>query len=175
MKFWTYLTVTLLCTCSLYAQDDKAKKEKGNDRRGDWRERMIKQFDKDGDGKLNEAERQEARKNWRKRGEERRQQFMKKYDKNGDGKIDDAEGEQIAQDMLKRFKEHAPDRYKERYDKNNDGKVDAEEEKQAIARMMEMGKRWRDGGGDRGRDRGRNRRGGDADGADMPDRFQGVL
>ena len=169
MKFWTFLVMTLLCSAGLHAQDDKAKDD--NDRRGNWRERMIKQFDKDGDGKLNDEERRAARKHWCKRGQERRQRFMKKYDKNGDGEIDDAEGEQIAKDMLKRFKEHAPDRYLERYDKNKDGKVDAEEEKKAIDRMMEMGKRWRD----RARNRDRNRRSRTRDGTDMPDRFQGVL
>ena len=41
----------------------------------------AKQFDKNGDGKLDPAEREAAMKS-------RRDEMMKKYDKNGDGKLD---------------------------------------------------------------------------------------
>jgi Ca2+-binding EF-hand superfamily protein len=58
---------------------------------------MIKKFDKNGDGKLDEAERAEAAKS---RGgapgaggrdPAKMQEMIKKYDKNGDGKLDETE------------------------------------------------------------------------------------
>ena len=47
----------------------------------------MKKFDKDGDGKLNEEERAEARKTM----EARRQEALKKFDKDGDGKLNEEE------------------------------------------------------------------------------------
>lgn len=63
---------------------------------------LIKKFDKDGDGKLNDAEKGAAREEFMKLnggrpgagkpGEgPRAAEFMKRFDKNGDGKLDDAE------------------------------------------------------------------------------------
>jgi hypothetical protein len=48
------------------------------------REEFIKKYDKNGDGKLDQTEREAARK-------ERQAEWIKKYDKNGDGKLDDHE------------------------------------------------------------------------------------
>ena len=48
---------------------------------------LMKKFDKDGDGKLNEEERAEARKTM----EARRQEALKKFDKDGDGKLNEEE------------------------------------------------------------------------------------
>ena len=45
---------------------------------------MIKKFDKDGDGKLNEEERKAAE-------EARKAEMLKRFDKDGDGKISDEE------------------------------------------------------------------------------------
>lgn len=51
------------------------------------REELIKQFDKDGDGKLSEEEQKAARAQL----EERRKETLKKFDKDGDGKLNDEE------------------------------------------------------------------------------------
>jgi len=56
---------------------------------------MLKKFDKDGDGKLNDAERQEMAKARGGAGGRpdpaRMQELLKKFDKDGDGKLNDAE------------------------------------------------------------------------------------
>ena len=62
------------------------------------REEMTKKFDKDGDGKLNDEEREAARKEFGGRGRGPggaggREEFMKKFDKDGDGKLSDEERE----------------------------------------------------------------------------------
>ncbi len=59
----------------------------------------AKQYDKNGDGKLDAAERQEAMK-------ARREEMMKKYDKNGDGKLD-AEETKAMNDARRKEREEA--------------------------------------------------------------------
>ena len=59
---------------------------------------ILKRFDKDGDGKLNEAERAAAKKAHDERGGQagggdgkRREEIIKRFDKDGDGKLNEAE------------------------------------------------------------------------------------
>ena len=47
-------------------------------------EEVLKEFDKDGDGKLNEEERKAA-------GEAMRKKLIEKFDKDGDGKLNEEE------------------------------------------------------------------------------------
>ncbi len=89
---------------------------------------IIKRFDKNGDGMLDEAEKTAAKEYNRekhgermnKAGERMRKNALAKFDKNGDGKLDESERAEIANDpkVIKRF------------DKNADGKLD-EAEKEA--------------------------------------------
>ena len=65
------------------------------------REEMVKKFDKDGDGKLSEAERQEARKSMGGRPGMNREELMKKFDTNGDGKLDETERQAARAAMAK--------------------------------------------------------------------------
>ena len=96
---------------------------------------MIKRFDKDGDGKLDEAELGEAMKaraNFMGNrgagapgapGGRMREQMMKMFDKNGDGQLDDSEraaAEQFRTEQIRRF------------DKNGDGQLDPEERAEAM-------------------------------------------
>lgn len=89
---------------------------------------LLKRFDKDGDGKLDEAELTELIKSrgtggpgapggWR------REQMLKMFDKNGDSRLDDAEraaAEKFRAEQIKRF------------DRNGDGVLDAEERAAAM-------------------------------------------
>ena len=63
-----------------FAADGEKKAEK----RENPRAKMIEKYDKNGDGKLDQSEREA----WRK---DREAETTKKYDKNGDGKLDQSE------------------------------------------------------------------------------------
>ncbi len=132
-----------------------AKRRQGSgNQNADRRERM-KRFDKDGDGRLNNKERQAAMKalggsasdkrpdgtaagRARNRGE-----FMKRFDKNGDGKIDETERKAMRTAFAKRNGNGSnsdrpnTDRpgagFMKRFDKNGDGKLDETERKVARA------------------------------------------
>lgn len=91
-------------------------------------EEMMKRFDKNGDGQLDEEERNAMRESFGgMRGQggpggpggSNREEMMKRFDKNGDGQLDEEERnamrETTRQEMLKRF------------DKNGDGEIDDEE------------------------------------------------
>jgi Ca2+-binding EF-hand superfamily protein len=75
------------------AQEDPGKAAQAR------RAELIKKYDKNGDGVLDETEKTAMREELRKKREEER---LKKYDKNGDGKLDDAEKEAMREDMKKR-------------------------------------------------------------------------
>ena len=100
--------VTLgLATHAFAAPGDGEKKPGGPG--GPGREAMIKKFDKNGDGKLDDGEKAAARESFMKmrggagapggkpgegkpgEGGPNREAMIKKFDKNGDGKLDDGE------------------------------------------------------------------------------------
>jgi Ca2+-binding EF-hand superfamily protein len=95
---------------------------------------MLKRFDKNGDGKLDETEKTAAKEynrtqqteGGKKAGERLRKKAVAKYDKNGDGKLDQAEKEAARAEIV-----NDPKVIK-RHDKNGDGKLD--EAEQAAAR-----------------------------------------
>ena len=62
------------------------------------REEMMKKYDKNGDGKLDQEELAAMRK-------DRESDLLKKYDKNGNGKLDDDEREVYRADMKKQREE----------------------------------------------------------------------
>ncbi len=83
-----------------------------------FRKRMLRQFDKNGDGKLSPAERREMRAMMRLR----RRQMLKKFDTNKDGRLDQTERQAMrAQRRARR------QRMLKKFDKNNDGKLDRSE------------------------------------------------
>lgn len=79
------------------------------------RERMLKQFDKDGDGKLSESEKATMKKIMKERKE--------RADLNGDGTVSEAERKAAREEMLKRL------------DTDGDGKVSKEERDSAHPRQ----------------------------------------
>jgi Ca2+-binding EF-hand superfamily protein len=88
------------------AEDDAAGKA-----REARKSEMLKKYDKNGDGQLDETEKAAMREEMRKKREEER---LKKYDKNGDGKLDDAEKEAMREDMKKKA-----EAFKKRAEENN--------------------------------------------------------
>lgn len=121
MKYKTLITLGLLLGASLFAsaQDPAPKRPPG----GKLPPALLKEFDKDGDGKLSEDERKAMREAMEARMKERRQKMLEKYDADGDGKLSE---EEIAKARADRQAEML-----KKYDKDGDGKI-SEEERAAI-------------------------------------------
>jgi Ca2+-binding EF-hand superfamily protein len=97
---------------------------------------MLERFDKDGDGELNDEERQAAREAFRAEREARRQAWLlEQYDKDGDGVLNEEEQAQLDADREAREAERAKreaenkQRALEAYDADGDGEL-SEAEKQ---------------------------------------------
>ncbi len=92
------LSITLgLCVLGLInsraADEPKSEGKEGRGRK--IPEAVLKKYDKNGDGKLDESERAAMHADQ-----------LKKYDKNGDGKLDESERAAMREDMKKQAKEH---------------------------------------------------------------------
>jgi len=119
------------------------------------RQELIRRFDKNGDGRLDEEEKAAAHKAMRTEGggyAERQKQMLKRFDKNGDGRLDDAERAEAekARELLQ--KNGGPGRFRElvlkRFDKNGDGRLDDAERAEAAKFRAEQLKRFdKDGDG----------------------------
>jgi Ca2+-binding EF-hand superfamily protein len=103
---------------------------------------ILKRFDKNGDGKLDEDEKAAAKDYNREHEEGRRgkgrdrlnKRAIQRFDKNSDGKLDDAE----CAEMIKAIE--TDPRMIKRFDKNGDGKLDESEKaaaKEAFQKMQE--------------------------------------
>jgi len=138
------ITAGLLCNGALMAEEEKKRgKGKGQGRPGgeEMRKKMLEQFDKDGDGTLNESEREAAKAAMQKRGAE----MFSKADKNGDGKLTKDE---VPPEMWARMS---------KADKNDDGAITKEE--LAAARQGRRGKGGPGGSGKKPGSRGEGGRG----------------
>jgi len=116
------------------------------------REELIKRFDKNGDGKLDEEEKAAAKEAMKMEGggrgpggaegEKRRAELLKRFDKNGDGKLDDEERAEMekARQLIQR--NGGMDRFRQeilkRFDKNGDGVLDDAERAEAQKFRQEM-------------------------------------
>ena len=91
----------------------------------------IKEFDKDGDGKLNEEERKAMMEARMAMGEKLRMEREKKFDKDGDGKLSDEERKAMMEAMQKRRPNAGPQfqEMMKKFDKDGDGKLNEEERK----------------------------------------------
>ena len=121
----------------LYAKPEKVGKKPGSKEGRPSREEIIKKFDKDGDGKLNDEEKAELRKKMAERsggGRKLPPFLMKKFDKDGDGKLSDEEKAEARKAMEARRKEMIG-----KFDKDGDGKLNEEERKAAMAARPKQG------------------------------------
>ncbi|MFC4993047.1 EF-hand domain-containing protein [Rubritalea tangerina] len=147
------------------ARAERAKPGFHGDReRGDWRKRsahggrfdkeVMERFDKDGDGKLSDEERKEARdaiaKRYGSRGDKMQKELLKRFDKDGDGKLSEDERRELRRSWEKRKRGHsewmeqAKKRFMLQFDEDGDGQLSEEEKakaKEVIAeRMSELKK-----------------------------------
>jgi len=92
---------------------------------GNWRTAALKQYDRNSDGRLSDAERETMRKevfaqrrrsSGRGRGMMFPPEVVTKYDKDGDGSLDDTEGRAAHEGMMKIFQD-----LQKKYDKNGNG------------------------------------------------------
>jgi hypothetical protein len=82
---------------------------------------VIKEFDKDGDGKLSDEERTAMRDTMRAKMEEQRKATLEKYDADKDGKLNKEEAEKARTERQAELLK--------KYDKDGDGKLSDEERK----------------------------------------------
>ena len=145
---WIALAVAISGTALTHAQ------EEGRERRGPRQlpEAVLKEFDKDGDGKLSDDENKAMREAMQARREEARKKEIAEFDKDKDGKLNDEE--QKAANEAREAKRKA---LIEKYDADKDGKLNREEV-QAAAKAGEELRYLRPGGpgqrGQRGEGRG---------------------
>lgn len=119
-------------------------------------EELIKRFDKNGDGKLDEAEKAAAHKAMRREGGggqgDRYKELLRRFDKNGDGRLDDAERAEAekARELVERNGGMGKFRalVLKRFDQDGDGKLnDAERAEAARFRAEQLRKFDQDGDG----------------------------
>lgn len=107
------------------AKDEPKKERKPLDR-----QEIIKKYDKDGDGKLNDEEKQNALKEFRKGRPDQpnKEELLKKYDANKNGQLDPEEKEKARKELGARAGRSREELLK-KFDKDGDGKLsDAERE-----------------------------------------------
>jgi len=139
-----FAAATLFLTPAVFAQtssEPTATKDEAAalQRRKDREAELLKRYDKNGDGKLDEEEKAAAKMDLMKNGEggrlgggRFREMILKRFDKNGDGKLDETE-RAAALEALKKNP-----RFIQRFDKNGDGKLDDAE---LAAARQEIGAR----------------------------------
>jgi Ca2+-binding EF-hand superfamily protein len=93
---------------------------------------LIKKFDRDGDGKLDAAEKARARQILR----HHRKRLLKRFDKDGDGRLDRRE-------FRNALKHHRRRWMLKHFDKNRDGKLSRREKEHARRVIKERHKEWR--------------------------------
>lgn len=136
MKVTTLLALSAIYGTCAFAQDAPQPSAAGGGRPSAQRKmpaEMIKQFDKDGDGKLNDDETKAMRADMTAKREARQKANLEKYDANKDGKLDEAE--------MKTMRETQQKEMLEKYDTNKDGKIDEAERAKIPASERFMGGR----------------------------------
>ena len=121
------IALALAGTLAVHAQDPAPEGGKG-ERRGNRQlpPAVLKEFDKDGDGKLNEEEGKAAREAMQARRAEAEKKRLEKYDTDKDGKLSDEERKTMRADLEAKHKALV-----EKYDADKDGKLSREEIKAA--------------------------------------------
>ena len=143
MNIKTPITLMLaMVAMPLFAQDNPTPKPEIS-------AKMLKAFDKDGDGVLSESERKAASEAIKQREEKMKQMLLKraslivkKYDKDGDSKLSESELAAFLENSHRfgrpqRQPKLSPETIK-KYDKDGDGKLSREERKKMIEENPEL-------------------------------------
>jgi hypothetical protein len=138
MKALVHTLVASALLSAVFAQAPEREDGPPPERRGPHGpppKEILEKFDKDGDGKLNEEEREAMHKAMKARHEE---EMLKRFDKDGDGKLSEEERKAMEEERKKRMGEREKELLK-RFDKNGDGILDEEEKKAAREARREHG------------------------------------
>lgn len=133
-----------LSTGSLYAEGDSPRPDGAN------RDKLLAQFDKDGDGQLSPQEREAARAAMQNRGRPgggdriNPAELLRKFDKDGDGRLNEQE-RAAAQAAMKEAggqnRELSPEmkaRILKEFDKDGDGQLNEQERAAAMQHLQKM-------------------------------------
>jgi hypothetical protein len=99
---------------------------------------IVKKFDKDGDGKLSEEEREAAKESLKK-------EMLTKFDKDGDGELSDEEREAAKKERMEKHEASKKEMLK-KFDTNGDGELN-DQEKEAMKKAMQEHRAKRGGPG----------------------------
>ncbi|MCW1926008.1 EF-hand domain-containing protein [Luteolibacter arcticus] len=143
------IALALAGTLAVHAQEPAPAPEGGRgERRGGERAmppEVVKEFDKDGDGKLNADEAKAAREARQAKAEEARKKMLEKYDADKDGKLSPEERTTMRTELEAKRKALV-----EKYDADKDGKLSPTEIKAAKDAGEEVPEFRPMGGGRRG-------------------------
>ena len=125
MKHYLCLPLFLFLSAALFS----APNGKGEKKRPGLpsREALIKKFDADGDGKLSDEERENARKQMPGKGRKLPPEVLQKFDKDGDGELNGEERAAAREQFEKRKAEAL-----EKFDADGDGKLSLTERRKAM-------------------------------------------
>lgn len=131
------VAATLFLAPYLMAAEPTPSAEGSSDAKAERHAAWVKRFDKDGDGKLNDAERAAAKEEVagnRRGGGKKRGELVKRFDKDGDGKLNEAEKAAAAEDLYSR------PRVVKRFDADGDGKLNDTEKATARQALIDRAK-----------------------------------
>jgi Ca2+-binding EF-hand superfamily protein len=133
--FAAILAITSV-TVAVKAEDQKKPATPDFPPRTNMRAEAMKEFDKDGDGKLNDDERKAMMEARKAMGEKIRQAREKEFDKDGDGKLNDEE-QKAMMDANKAMREKFMKEREKEFDKDGDGKLSDEERKDMMEKFKQ--------------------------------------
>jgi len=118
-------TIAAVVACSMCAHAEKGDNDNRPIRKGPPKE-LIKKFDKDGDGELNEDEKAAMKTAMKKRHEAAKAKMLELFDANNDGKL--CEDEKAAmKDAKNKKRKEIKTALLAKFDKNENGKLDQDE------------------------------------------------
>lgn len=134
-----YAAGLAIAALSVSAQTNAQPKAAAQDfppRMMDMRAQALKEFDKDGDGQLNDAERKTMMEARKAMAEKMRLAREKAFDKDGDGKLSDDERKAMMEARKTMMEKLMKEREKE-FDKDGDGKLNDEERKAMLEKVRQ--------------------------------------